>query len=327
MSFVEEFQKARGSRRVRWRDLSQMKKDEAKTGFKFVSLWLVGFLAFYALPMVASFVFSLMDFQLTNPDNASFVGLANWSRMLFNDQFVWQSMGVTFIFALISLPIGMIVALALAILLNSNGLLGRDLFRTAFYMPSMIPLIASVFIWRGVLNPQTGWLNRLIEWATPFDAVGVNGIRWLDDPSLIYVGLTYIGIWGVGNAILINLASLQSVPTALYEAAEVDGAGWIRKLWSITLPMISPVIFYNLIIGTVGVLQYFLVPYVLTGTTGAPDGTTRFYMIYFFQQAFGFTQMGYGSALAWLMFIVGLIITVLLFGSARYWVYYEGERK
>jgi multiple sugar transport system permease protein len=323
MSFVDEVTSAQKSRRLRWRDMSALKKHEAKWGYVFISLWIIGFLAFYLVPMVASFGFSLLDFQLAKPGEIDFVGFENWRRMLFEDELVWLSMRVTFVFALITLPIGMIVALALAILLNSEHLLGRDMFRTLFYMPSMIPLIASIFIWSGVLNSQSGWLNRMIEFTTGYPAVGLNGLRWLDDPKLIYFALTYIGIWGVGNAIIINLAGLQGVPTDLYEASRVDGAGWLRRLWSITIPMISPVIFYNLVLGLVGLLQYFIVPYILNGGNGYPENTTRFYMIHFFTNAFGYADMGYGAALAWLMFIVGMLLTLGLFASAKYWVYYE----
>jgi multiple sugar transport system permease protein len=325
MSFVDAFQQASRTRRTRWRDLSPMKKYKAKWGYAFISIWIIGFLLFYLLPMIASLGFSLLDFQLAKPEDIEFVGLAHWKRMLFEDELVWKSLGVTFIFAFISLPIGMVTALALAILLNSEFLWGKNVFRTLFYMPSMVPAIASIFIWRGVLNPQTGWLNRLIEYLTGLEVVGLQGLRWLDDPRLVYIAYTYIGLWGVGNAILINLASLQNVPTDLYEAAKVDGASWLRRLWHITLPMISPVIFYNLILGLVGLLQYFLTPFVLNGGTGYPEGKTNFFMIHFFNNAFGYADMGYGAALAWLMFIIGLILTLSLFGTAKYWVYYAGE--
>lgn len=325
MSFVDAFQQARRSRRTRWRDMSPLKKQEAKWGYAFIGIWIIGFLVFYLVPMIASLGFSTLDFQLAQPDNIEFVGLEHWQRMLFDDELVWESLRVTFVFALISLPIGMIVALGLAVLLNSESLWLKNVFRTMFYMPSMVPAIAAIFIWQGVLNSQTGWLNRIIQALTGFEAVGLNGIRWLDNPSLVYIAYTYIGIWGIGNAILINLAGLQNVPTDLYDAAKVDGAGWWRRLFSITIPMISPVIFYNLVLGLVGLLQYFIVPYVLNGGNGYPDGTTRFYMIHFFNNAFGYADMGYGAALAWLVFIVGLILTLGLFGTARYWVYYQGE--
>jgi multiple sugar transport system permease protein len=274
--------------------------------------------------MIASLGFSVFSFTLSSPEDAQFVGLANWRRMIFEDPNTWSSLLVTFKFALISLPIGMISAFLLAVLLNSKQLIGRNLFRTLFYAPTMIPLIAAILIWSRVLNPQTGWMNRLIE-MFGIDAVGMNGLRWMDDPNLIYIAYTFIGLYGIGNAILINLAALQGVPTELYEAAEIDGASWLRRLWTITVPMITPVIFYNLILSMVGLLQYFIVPWVLTLGSGYPEGSTNFYMIYFYKQAFTFQNMGYGASLAWLMFIVALIITVFLFVTGRYWVYYSGE--
>ena len=294
----------------------------------FISIWIIGFLAFYLIPMIASFGFSLLDFQLAKPEDINFVGFENWRRMLAEDEFVWQSLRVTFIFAIISLPIGMVVSLALAILLNSELLWGKNVFRTLFYMPTMVPGIAAVFVQAAVLNPQTGWVNRIIQTVTRLDVTGVQSemaLRWLDDPRLIYIAYTYLGLWGVGNAMLINLASLQNVPTDLYEASKVDGAGWWSRLFNITIPMISPVIFYNLILGLVGLLQYFTTAYILNGGNGYPEGSTRFFMIHFYNNAFSYADMGYGAALAWLIFLIGLVITILLFGTARYWVYYAGE--
>jgi multiple sugar transport system permease protein len=189
----------------------------------------------------------------------------------------------------------------------------------------MVPLIASILIWDSVLNPQSGWVNRLIE-LTGYNATGINGLRWMDNPDLIYVAYTFIGLWGIGNAMLINLASLQGVPTELYEAASIDGAGWLRRLWRITVPMVTPVIFYNLVLSLIGLLQYFIVPWVLNAGSGYPEGSTLFYMVYFYKQAFSFQNMGYGAALAWLMFLVALVITVGLFITGRHWVYYSGEK-
>ena len=317
----EEIQNAwlkRGSRQK----LGKLALTEERWGYAFIGLWLVGFLIFYLTPMVASFVFSLFDFQLANPDEARFIGLANWRRLLFDDPLVWQSLRVTFTFALISLPIGMLSAFFLAILLNSKNLIAAPLFRTLFYAPIMVPAVAAVLIWSGVLNPTTGWLNRMIEAVTGLDAAGPNGIRWLDNPALVYVAYTMIGLWGIGNAILYNLASLQGVPTELYEASRIDGASWWRQLWSITFPMITPVIFYNLVLSVIALLQYFNTPYVLNGGSGFPDGSTYFYMIHFFKQTFGFLNMGYGSTIAWFMFLIALLITLVMFGTARYWVYY-----
>ena len=306
--------------------MTEGERREARWGLLFISPWLIGFLAFYFVPMIASLWFSLLDFTLSDPDATRFVGLENWRRMLFEDPNTWISMGVTFLFAAISLPIGMISAFMLAVLLNSEDLLGKNVFRTLFYAPTMVPLIAAILIWNQVLNPQTGWVNRSIA-LLGFDVIGADGLRWFDDPKLIYLAYTFIGLWGIGNAILINLSALQGVPTSLYEAAKVDGATWWRRLVSITVPMVSPVIFYNLILSMVGLLQYFIVPWVLTGGDGYPQGTTRFYMVYFYKQAFTFQNMGYGAALAWLMFIVGILVTLVLFWSARYWVYYSGDSR
>jgi multiple sugar transport system permease protein len=292
----------------------------------FISPWVIGFLLFYLAPMIASLGFTTLDFTLSKPDEATFVGLTNWRRMLFEDPQTWQALGVTLLFALISLPIGMINAFLLAVLLNSKHLIARDLFRTLFYAPTMVPLIASILIWSQVLNPQTGWLNRLLD-LTGIQASGASGVRWLDDPNLIYISYTLIGLWGIGNALLINLAALQGVPTHLYEAAQIDGASWFRSLRSITVPLVTPVIFYNLVISVVGLMQYFIVPWVLNRGDGYPQGTTRFLMIQFYQQAFAFQNMGYGATIAWFIFIVGLVITVALFATGRYWIYYAGEER
>ncbi len=327
MDMFSEFGSARKQSGLGLRAIFQLtgaERRQAKWALFFISPWLIGFGLFYLVPMIASLAFSTFDFTLSAPEEAKFIGLENWRRMLFDDPDTWVTLGVTLKFALISLPISMVTAFLLAVLLNSKQLMGRNVFRTLFYAPTMVPLIAGVLIWQRVLNPQTGWLNQLIE-ITGIEAVGMNGLRWLDDPNLIYVSYTFIGLWSIGNAILINLAALQGVPTELYEAADIDGAGWIRRLWTITVPMVTPVIFYNLILSVVGLMQYFIVPWVLNGGDGYPEGTTRFFMIHFYKQAFTFQNMGYGAALAWLMFIIALIITIFLFATGRYWVYYAGE--
>ncbi len=299
-----------------------LERKRARYGWWFISPWIIGFFLFYLLPMAASAFFSTLDFQLATPDEATFIGGGNWRRALFNDPSVWRAWVVTLRFALINLPLGLIVAFGLALLLNSDYLRGRNLFRTLFYAPSIVPFIAATLIFDQVLNSQTGWVNRFLDWMG-VNAIGVDGIRWFDDPTLIPLTFTLLGIWGVGNAILINLAGLQGVPTSLYESAAIDGAGWWRRMLTITVPMVSPVIFYNLVLGLVGLLQYFLQPFVLNGTTGYPEGATNFYMIYFYKQAFQFAEMGYGATLAWILFIVALVLTIITFGTARYWVYYS----
>jgi multiple sugar transport system permease protein len=303
---------------------SGREREQIKWGMIFLSPWIIGIILFYFIPFVASFVFSLLNFNLATPEATTFVGLDNWQRALFNDPNVYQAFGVTFTFALISLPLTMIFAIFLSVLLNAKSVKGTAFLRTMFYMPTMVPLVAAVLIWSGVLNSQTGWINLLLQNVFGIQAIGPSGIRWLANPNLIYFTLTLIGLWGVGNTMLITMAGLQSVPTELYEAAEIDGASWFRQFMSITLPMISPVLFYNLVLGTIGLMQYFLVPYVLNGGNGFPDGTTNFIGIYFFNQSFRFFNMGYGATLAWLIFLVSLGLTVVLFGSSRYWVYYAG---
>lgn len=321
MSFAEAIRESRSGPRLRRHKMSLSEKREAKLGFAFISPWLVGFSIFYLVPMIAALAISFTDLNLATPDEIAFNGVDNWKRMLFDDPNTWKSLWITLRFGLISLPFYMASAFLLAVMLNSLNLVGRNIFRTLFFAPSLVPFVAGALIWSQVLNAQTGWVNRIIEWFG-IPAVGLDGIRWLDEPGLIPVTFTFIGIWGIGNAILINLAGLQGIPTALHEAAQIDGAGYWRRLRSISLPMVTPVIFYNLVLGVVGLLQYFLPPFVLNGTTGYPDGATNFFMIYFYQQAFDFSQMGYGAALAWLLFFFGLALTVFLFGTQKYWVYY-----
>jgi multiple sugar transport system permease protein len=307
--------------------MTRLQKKEAWWGMLFLTPWVIGFLAFYFLPMLASFGFSLLNFNPAVPDQASYIGFQNWSRAIFTDAEVKLSFIRTLHFSAISLPIGLSFALFLAVLLNSKTVIGKNLYRTLFYMPSMIPLVATVLIWNGVLNEQTGWINVFIERITGIQATGSQGIRWLADPKLVYYAYTMFGLWGVGNAMIIFLAGLQGVPTEFYEAAEMDGASWLQRLYKITLPLITPVIFYQLVLGVIGTLQYFLAPFVLNNGTGFPEGMTRFYMVYFYKQSFTFFNMGYGATLAWLMFIFALILTIVLFGTAKYWVYYASEER
>ena len=322
MTFSDAIAKERAGPRLKRRHMSDSEKYEAKLGFAFISPWLIGFIIFYLVPMAASFVISLFDYNLATGE-ASFTGLDNWTRMLFDDSNTWQALWVTLRFSLIMLPVSLFSGFMLAVLLNSLNLWGRNVFRTLFYAPALVPFVAGALIWGQVLNSQTGWLNRIIS-VFGIDAVGIDGIRWLDTPGLIPITYTFIGIWGIGNMILIFLAGLQGIPTALHEAAHIDGAGWWRRLRNISIPMVTPVIFYNLVLGVVALFQYFLPPFVLQGTTGYPEGATNFFMIYFYQQAFSFSQMGYGAALAWFLFFFGLAVTILLFGTQKYWVYYAG---
>jgi ABC-type sugar transport system permease subunit len=322
--FTEAVREARRERLAPKRPASLMQRREARWGYAFISPWLIGFVLFSLIPILASLAFSTLDFQLTAPEEAAFVGASNWERAL-SDPDTWTSLLVTLRFSILFLPLSLVFALGLALLLNSAHLKATNLFRVLFYAPSMVPLVAGIIIWQQVLNPQTGWVNRLIALAG-VEATGTDGLRWFDNPILVMFAFSFIGLWGVGGTMLVNLAGLQGIPTELYEAASLDGAGWWRRLRSVTLPLLSPVMFFNLVIGAVGILQYFVVPWVLFGDSGHPDGASRFLLIHFYQQAFAFGNMGYGAALAWFIFIVVAALTAVLFGTARFWVHYGSER-
>jgi multiple sugar transport system permease protein len=243
-------------------------------------------------------------------------------QTLFRDAQTWAALGVTLKFSLLALPVGLMLPLALALLLNSKYLKAQSLFRTLFYMPYVIPFVAGVFAWSSMLNPATGWINEGLR------ALGMpDPPNWLEDTRWVYPGLVLLGLWGVGSDIVINLAGLQGIPSELYDAARVDGAGWWPTLFHVTLPMMSPVIFYTLTLSVVGLFQYFLVPLVLNNGTGRPGGATMFYNLYLYKTFFTFQNMSYGATQAWLLFILILAVTGVLFWSSRYWVFYAGENR
>jgi ABC-type sugar transport system permease subunit len=300
-----------------WR-ISQYRQQQL-WGLVFLSPWVLGFLIFTFFPMIASLYFSFTDYNLNRVNEYSFVGLRNYAQ-LFTDPLVSTSLQATLRFAVIALPLGLVLPVALAALLNSRWLIGKPLMRTLFYMPYMVPVVSAVAIWGGMLNSQSGWINRGLA------LIGIVGPDWLNDVGWIYPAMNIIGLWGIGNAFMITLAAMQGVPTELYEAATVDGAGPFQRFRSITLPMISPVIFYNLVLSVIGLLRYFEIPYILSQGTGRPGGATMFFNIHLYKTAFVFGDMGYGSALAWMLFVIAFGATVFLFATARYWVYYaSGE--
>jgi multiple sugar transport system permease protein len=299
---------------------SPMARREARWGLLFLSPWVLGFLAFTLFPMVATLAFSFSNINLRQEEPLRFVGVNNYERLV-NDSQVWESLAVTIKFAVLALPIGVILPLAVALLLNSKALKGGSLFRVLFFMPYVVPFIAGVLIWQGMLSTDTGWINLFLHQIGIQDAP-----NWLDDTGWIYPALVFIGVWGIGGGIIINLAGLRGVPSELYDAARIDGAGWWGQLRHVTLPMMSPVIFYALILGVVELFQYFLVPLVVKNGTGEPGGTTFFYNLYLYKNFFTFQNMSYGAALAWLLFALILIVTVILFRTSRRWVYYAGER-
>jgi multiple sugar transport system permease protein len=302
---------------TRKRKGSTMSAEEAKWGLIFLSPWILGFLIFTAFPMIASLVFSLTNYNPIHPESMQFTGLDNYARM-FGDKLLGTSILVTLRYTLISVPLGLAFPLALAVLVNAKSLQGKNVFRTLFYMPYMIPVVAGVMVWGGILNSNSGWLNYMLA------QIGIQGPSWFQDETWVIPALVIMGFWGVGNTMLIMLSGLQNVPTELYEAATMDGANGARRFLNITLPMISPIIFYNLTLSLIGSFQYFTQAYIISNGRGDPNNSTMFYNLYLYKEAFGFLEMGYGATLAWAMFVVVLLITVVLFRTSKSWVYYAG---
>ncbi len=303
---------------LRKRKLGRKERADRMWGLLFISPWILGILLWYLVPMVASFIFSFYKFDLVRPEDARFIGLANYVQLL-RDPLMYKSLWVTVKFAVIAIPSALALPLAFAWLLTSKSLRGKALFRTFFFLPTIVPFVSVVFIWNGFLNTQTGWLNRFLT------ALGLPGPDWLNSTFWIYPALAMIGFWGVGNAMLLFIASIQGIQEELYEAADIDGANGWHKFIHISIPIISPIIFYNLVLLMIAIFNYFLVPFVLKNGTGDPANATLFYSLYFFKTAFTFNDMGYGATLAWLLFLIILVITIILFGTAKYWVYYEYE--
>jgi len=306
--------------RPRRQRLSPLAAREARWGLLFLAPWIIGFFAFTLLPMIATLIFTFTNVNLAQEEPLRFVGLKNYQDLL-NDSQTWRSLGVTLKFAVLQLPVTLVVPFSVALLLNSRHLRGSSLFRVLFFVPYVVPFVAGILVWGSMLNPETGWINGALE------AVGVSDPpNWLQDTGWVYPALVLIGLWGIGGGIVVNQAGLKSIPTELYDAAVVDGAGWWAQLRNVTIPMMSPVIFYTLILGIVEVLQYFLAALVLNNGTGEPGGATLFYNLYLYKQFFTFQNMSYGATLAWLLFLLTLGVTVVVFRLSRRWVYYAGDR-
>jgi ABC-type sugar transport system permease subunit len=307
-------------RRRLWPRLSPLARRERRWGLVFIAPWIVGFLAFTLIPMVATLVFTFTNVTLGQETPFRFVGLDNY-RDLFTDPQARDSLLVTFKFALLALPVGVCLPFLVALLLAARHLRFAGLFRVLFFMPYVVPLVAGVLIWQQMLNPGSGWMNDVLRWLGMADPP-----NWLQDPAWVYPALVLIGTWGIGGGMIVYLAGLRGIPSELYDAARIDGAGAWAQLRNVTIPLMTPVILYTLVLGIVDVLQYFLVPLVLNQGTGEPGGSTMFYNLYVYKNFFGYYNMSYGATLAWVLFAISLAITLLLFRTARRWVYYAGER-
>ncbi|MBP3962429.1 carbohydrate ABC transporter permease [Paenibacillus lignilyticus] len=288
---------------------------EALDGYVFMSPAILGLLFFMLGPIAASAYFSFTDYDILS--KPKWVGLDNYIE-LFQDSLFWQSLKVTLIYSVVSVPLGLVVSLALALLLNKN-IKGIFFFRTIFYLPAVMSGVAVALLWKWIFNPDFG----LINWA--ISLIGFEGPKWFIDEQWALPPIIIMGLWGVGGSMLVYLAGLQGIPTDLYEAAEIDGANKRKQFRHITIPMLSPVIFFNLITGIIGALQVFTEGFIMTA--GGPNNATLFSVLYLYRNAFDYLQMGYASALAWVLFLIILAFTLIIFKSSPMWVFYEGNRR
>jgi len=296
------------------RTMMSSRQRENLLGWLWASPWILGFLIFTIGPMIASVYFSFTDFPVISPPK--WIGLENYHYMLTEDESIFQALKVTTVYAVVSVPLSLGLGFFLAILLN-QPIKGVAIWRTVYYLPAVVSGVAVALLWQWIFNTDFGLANWLLS------IVGIKGPRWLLDPAWALPALIIMSMWGVGGGMIINLAGLQGVPTQLYEAAEIDGAGALRRFWHVTVPMVSPVIFFNLIMGIIGALQTFTQAFIMTG--GGPREATYFYMLHLYNNAFQWLKMGYASALAWVLFFYILFLSLLVIRSSAAWVYYEGE--
>jgi len=299
----------------RWQGLTRQDRRALRTGLLFISPWIVGFLAFRIVPFVMSFYYSFTFYPVL--ESPKWVGFDNFLTLARDPRFL-SSLYNTAYFAVFAVPLGTIAGLLLAMLLNMK-VRALSTFRTIFYLPSITPVVATSLVWLWMFNPRNGVINYVLS------LVGIRGPGWLGSPEWAKPALILMSLWGVGGAVVIYLASLQDVPRELVEASQLDGANTARQIWHITLPMISPVILFNVIMGLIGAFQFFTEVHVMTGGSGSPADSTLMMSIYLWQSAFRFFKMGYASAQAWVLFTIIVIFTIILFRVSGRLVYYGGR--
>ena len=292
----------------------QYNRAESRLAWTMVSPWVIGFIIFTAFLMVASLVLSFTEWDILTPPE--FVGLENYHKMFFVDKYAMHSLKITVVFSGVSIPLNIVFGLGIAMLLNTN-IRGLSTFRTIYYLPAILSGVAVALMWRWIFSTDFGLINAALN------VFGIQGPAWLADRAWIIPSFIVMRLWSVGGGMVIYLAGLQSIPTDLYEAAEIDGANWWKRVRHITLPMLSPTIFFQLIIGVIFSMQIFTEAFIMTN--GGPANASLFFILYLYRKAFQDFQMGYASALAWLLFVVIIAFTLILFRTAKYWVYYEGE--
>lgn len=295
---------------------NRLARREAITFYLCISPWIAGFLLFTLGPVTASFGLSFTRWDLLSPP--VFTGLRNYTHML-EDKLFWQSLSVTLRYTLMYVPTELVGGLLLALLMNQAGVRGIRAVRTIYYLPTVISGVAFVVVWMWIFNPQAGLINATLA------RVGIEGPRWLADPSTALTALWMMSLWGLGRTAIIYLAGLKGIPPELYEAAAMDGAGSWPSFVHVTLPLLTPTIFFNLVLSIIATFQTFTSAFV--ATNGGPLDSTLFFVLYLYRKAFQEFQMGYAAALAWVLFVVILGLTLLVVRSGQWWVYYEGEKR
>ena len=295
------------------RTAGSWRRKEAFYGYLLASPWILGFVFFTLGPLIFSLYTGFTSYRL---DDFTWVGFENYVKLFTDDPLFGKAVNNTVFYTFFTVVLGIIVALSIALLMNLP-LRGMAIFRTMFYLPRVTPLVAASLLW---LYLMSGGVLRVV-----FRFFHLPTTNWLASPDWSKPALILMGLWGVGGTAIIFLAALQGVPRHFYEAAEIDGAGIVQRFRKITLPMISPTIFFTLVVGIIGALQTFTEPLVMTD--GGPIDSTMFYVVYLYKIGFRFLEMGYASAMAWVLFVTILILTLLIFRSSEFWVYYEGRRK
>ena len=297
---------------VKWAVLSSRARRNL-AGYAFIAPWLLGFAVFTLWPFLRSIELSFTRYNIVTPPVP--VGWANYRVLLTDDPLFWRSLTVTLTYAAMSIPLGIVAGVGLALLLNIE-LKGIALWRTIFYLPSVVPAVAGSLLFVWIFNPQVGLVNVALR------TVGVTGPGWLGDPKWSLSGLVLHSLWGVGGTMVIYLAGLKDVPHELVESATLDGAGIWERTRRITLPLLTPVIFFNLVMGIIGTFQSFTNAYIMT--KGGPEDSTLFYALYLYQRAWAYLDMGYASAMAWILVVIVGVLTGLVFWSQKRWVHYRG---
>lgn len=289
-------------------------KKNIHLGLLFISPWLIGVIGFTLIPLLYAIKISLTNFSFLT--GSKFIGLENYVTMLTKDPLVWKSLGITFLYAVFAVPLQLIFGFLLANLLNQK-LRGIVIFRTIFYIPCLIVVVSSTLLWKQMLETDFGIINYLLT------RIGLHKVSWLGSTGTIIASAVFISIWQSGKMIIINLSGLQAIPTVLYEAADLDGCSKLRQVFHITLPMMSPVLFMNLLIGLIGAFKTFTQIKILTD--GGPSNASLVYMLYIYKTAFVNFNLGYANALSILLFVIVSLLTILVFRSSNKWVFYGGE--